>query len=267
MHTKSHFDVWYSIKYAIIHSFYYFWWFKFSFLGPVQDLSSPVQPWWNLSDRLKVKTITMQCGGKDEPPWPCTDSMTQGSCVSPWIQREEIILLKSSLDIWNYWILSHFEPKFICSSEQTSCKNKKQVSDHHHRRAAGRRVTMISGCVQQYEGSGPNPKKSSAHTTVSVTRSKVAQSALFKSFLSGATSGVVTCVVFQPMDLIKTRLQMTSSASMTSSIVMNGGGMLNINAAAAGENSLFRKFTRTFVLSSSYSLNPRCQTLQLSRYT
>jgi len=112
---------------------------------------------------------------------------------------------------------------------------------------------MISGCVQQYEGSGPSPKKSSAHTTVSVTRSKVAQSALFKSFLSGATSGVVTCVVFQPMDLIKTRLQMTSSASMTSSIVMNGGGMLNINAAAAGlqRNCIFNTVSNV-IRSESY---------------
>lgn len=53
------------------------------------------------------------------------------------------------------------------------------------------------------------------------------ESALVKSFLSGASGGVITCVLFQPMDLVKTRLQMTSS------LIVNGG-ILNANGAAGG---------------------------------
>jgi len=53
-------------------------------------------------------------------------------------------------------------------------------------------------------------------------------SAPLKSFLSGASSGVITCVLFQPMDLVKTRLQMRSTSLMVN------GGMLNANAAASG---------------------------------
>ena len=53
------------------------------------------------------------------------------------------------------------------------------------------------------------------------------ESAALKSFLSGASSGVITCILFQPMDLVKTRLQMTSS------FIVNGS-ILNANAAAGG---------------------------------
>jgi len=46
-----------------------------------------------------------------------------------------------------------------------------------------------------------------------LTGTSFGESALVRSFLSGASSGAITCALFQPMDLVKTRLQMTSSLS------------------------------------------------------
>jgi len=64
-----------------------------------------------------------------------------------------------------------------------------------------------------------------------LTATSLAESALVRSFLSGASSGVITCVLFQPMDLVKTRLQMTSSMSTAPLLVSTSGSVATTSAA------------------------------------
>jgi len=98
---------------------------------------------------------------------------------------------------------------------------------------------MISGCVQQ---SNHGITMSSSTLTTPTHRRNIGgtakQSAVLKSFVSGASSGIITCVVFQPMDLVKTRLQMTSS--MTSSLLINNGGVLQRNCIVSTITNVIR---------------------------
>jgi len=133
-------------------------------------------------------------------------------------------------------------------------RNLQSSANNHHRTDEHPEFVMISGRVQQRSDPEVSGKSSIMSTThAQVKRSKSAESAALKSFLSGASSGVITCVLFQPMDLIKTRLQMTSSTSVTSSIMVNGG-MINTNVAVAGalqRNGIINTITNV-VRSESY---------------
>jgi len=105
---------------------------------------------------------------------------------------------------------------------------------------------MISGCIQQREGV-PTTTVVSNMSAQNNHRQRD-KAAPLKSFISGASSGVIACVLFQPMDLVKTRLQLTSS------LIVNGG-MLNANAAAGGvmlQRNCITDIVSSVVRSESY---------------
>lgn len=89
---------------------------------------------------------------------------------------------------------------------------------------------MISEVVQ---GSRVTDNSVFFATTTSTNSPRVAsrrqhESATFKSFLSGASSGVVMCVLFQPMDLVKTRLQVSPSLLANLSVSKGDAGVTMI---------------------------------------
>lgn len=73
---------------------------------------------------------------------------------------------------------------------------------------------------------------------------------VFRSFVAGASSGAVTCVLFQPFDLVKTRLQVPSSLLLTLNVENSGG--------AAIANGLVRK---------NYILNTVSRVIQQESYS
>jgi len=50
------------------------------------------------------------------------------------------------------------------------------------------------------------------------------KSSVLKSFVAGASSGAVTCVLFQPLDLLKTRLQVPSTSLLLTVDTVSKGG-------------------------------------------